>query len=257
MKARDLYDLAGKVAIVTGARRGIGAAIAVLFAEAGADVTVCDIESETGELEAIAAGVRETGRRSLAVRADVAVKADVENVVGKTFAEFGQIDILVNNAGMGIGNRVLEIGEEDWDRTVAVNLKGTMLFCQAAGRHMVERKSGCIINIASIAGLKAVREFARPYAASKAGVIMLSRELARELGPHGIRVNAIAPGGIRTEMMRWLWEDAERLKAATAGTLLGRMGEPEEVASVALFLASEGAAWITGQVIRVDGGTLA
>jgi NAD(P)-dependent dehydrogenase (short-subunit alcohol dehydrogenase family) len=152
---------------------------------------------------------------------------------------------------------VLSITEEDWDRTMEINLKGSMLFCQAAGKHMAGQKSGCIINIASIAGMKAIRDFARPYAASKAALIMLTRELAHELGQYNIRVNAIAPGSIRTEMMKSVWADPDRMRALQVSSFLGRMAEPEEVASVALFLASDGANWITGQAIRVDGGTLA
>ena len=257
MKVSDLYSLQDRVAIVTGARRGIGAAIALMLAEAGAHVVVCDIEIDSGELADVTQKIAQMGRRSLALKADVSVKTEVETVVAKTLAEFGQINILVNNAGSGRGFGVLDISEEDWDRTMAVNLKGTMLFCQAAGRHMAERRAGCIVNIASIAGMKAIRERARPYAASKAATIMLTRELARELGPYNIRVNAVAPGSIRTEMMRSVWTDAERMKALAASSFLGRMAEPEEVASVVLFLVSDGAAWITGQAVRADGGTLA
>jgi NAD(P)-dependent dehydrogenase (short-subunit alcohol dehydrogenase family) len=257
MKVADLYTLTDKVAIVTGARRGIGAAIALMFAEAGAHVVVCDCIIEGGELEGVAGKIREICRRSIAIQADVSIKADVENVVQKTIAEFGRIDILVNNAGSGRGHKLLEATEEDWDETIAVNLKGTMFFCKEAGKHMMERQSGCIINIASIAGLKAVRDYVRPYAASKAAVIMLSRELARELGPYNIRVNAIAPGGILTESMRSTPGDPERLRQLVTGSFLGRMAEPEEIASAVLFLVGDGAAWITGQVLRVDGGLLA
>ncbi|MDP2919901.1 MAG: SDR family oxidoreductase [Dehalococcoidia bacterium] len=257
MKVADLYSLTDKVAVVTGARRGIGAAIALTYAEAGAHVAMCDIEMADGELDAVAQKINELGRKSLALKADVSVNTDVQYVVRKTIEEFGRIDILVNNAGSGKGTRLLETTEEDWDHTLAVNLKGTVLFCREVGKHMVERQSGCIINIAAIGGLKAIRDYVRPYAAAKAAVIMLSREFAREVGPFNVRVNAIAPGGIRTELTRSIWGDPERLKQATAGTFMGRMAEPEEVASVALFIAGEGAAWITGQVIRVDGGALA
>jgi NAD(P)-dependent dehydrogenase (short-subunit alcohol dehydrogenase family) len=257
MKVSDLYDLTDKVAIVTGARRGMGAAIAEMFAAAGAHVVVCDIEVEDGALEAVAERIRSLGRRSLALKADVSVKDDVGRVVKETIREFGQIDILVNSAGSSRDGRVLEISEEEWDRTMDVNLKGVMLFCQAAGRHMVERQRGCIINIASIAGMKAVANHARPYAASKAAVIMLSRELAKEFGPHNIRVNAISPGTVRTELMKPVWGNPERMRVIAATSFLGRIAEPEEIASVVLFLASEGAGWITGQTIRVDGGTLA
>jgi len=250
-------SLQGKVAIVTGSRRGIGEGTALIFAEAGADVVVSDAVVEGGELEAVADKIKKLGRRCLALQADVSLKADVDNVVRKTLDEFGAIDILVNNAGTGVGKPLMEVNEEEWDRVIDVNLKGCYLFCQAVGRGMIDRKRGNIINIASVEGFKAVRPVANPYASSKAGIMLLTRGLAWELGPHNIRVNAIAPGGVRTEMLRPLWSNPEALKLFETRTALGRMAEPADIASVALFLASDASSYITGQTIIVDGGFLA
>ena len=268
-------SLEGKVALVTGAKRGIGRAIALAFAEAGADVAVCDYVIEDGELEAVAEEIQRLGRRSLAVQTDVSRKAEVDNLVQRVVAELGAIDILVNNAGIsGLGD-LSATQEEAWDRVIDVNLKGCYLCSQAVGQGMVERKKGNIINIASVEGLRGgvvVRAFMslaqvpqptgpilspRPYNISKAGLIMLTRVLARQLGGYGIRVNAIAPGGIRTEMIRFLWDDPERLKQLEAQVPLGRIGEPEDMAGVALFLASEASSYVTGQTIVADGGLLA
>jgi NAD(P)-dependent dehydrogenase (short-subunit alcohol dehydrogenase family) len=251
-------SLEGKVAIVTGARRGNGEAIALTLAEAGADVAVCDLVVEDGLLEAVGKKIRGFGRRSLTVQADVRQKTDVDNMVQRVMDEFGVIDILVNNAGVFIAGEVLDFSEEDWDKTIDINIKGYYLCSQAVGRRMVERKGGNIISIASTNSFVLAKEEG-PYSISKAGVVMLTKGLAKELASYNIRVNAIAPGWIRTEMSREIWSqpESEYAKQELAKILLGRLGEPSEVANVALFLASEASSFITGATIIVDGGFIA
>ena len=248
-------SLKGKVALVTGSRRGIGRAIALAFAEAGADVAVCDNVVEGGELGVVAEEIQGLGRRSLAIQADVGRKADVDNLVREVMDQFSAIDILVNNAGIGGESTLFEASEDEWDRVIDINLKGHYLCSQAVGKGMVERRGGNIIGIASIWGTRA--NMGRPYSVSKAGVIMLTRVLARELGQYNIRVNAIAPGAIKTELTRGMWDDPEYLKQLEAQIMLGRIAEPSEIASVALFLASEASSYITGTTIVTDGGMLA
>lgn len=257
MAVCDLFSLIDRVAIVTGARRGIGAATALMFAEAGADLVISDVETSTGELEVVAEKARRFGRRALAVKCDVSLKADVDAMVQKAIEAFDKVDILVNNAGAGKGGSLLECCEADWDFTLGVNLKGCYLCCQAVARHMVERKTGNIININSVESLRAVYETSHAYAVSKAGMNLVTRGLARELARNGIRVNEIAPGSIKTEMMKHVWSDPERMERLRTMSLWGRMAEPEEVASVALFLASDAASWVNGHTLVVDGGYMA
>jgi len=257
MGVTDLFSLKDRVAIVTGARRGIGAATALMFAEAGADVVVSDVEAGTGELEAVAGKIRQLGRRALVLKCDVSLKADVDAMVQKAIDTFGKIDVLVNNAGAGRGGSLLQCSEADWDYTLGINLKGCYLCCQAVARHMIERKSGTIVNINSVESLRAVCETSHAYAVSKAGMNLVTRGLARELAKNGIRVNEIAPGSIKTEMMKHVWSDPERMERLRTMSLWGRMAEPEEVASAALFLASDAASWVNGHTLVVDGGYMA
>ncbi len=249
-------SLEGKVAIVTGGGTGIGRSIALEFAKAGADVVVASRRLPV--LEKVAEEIRALGRRSLAVRTDVSQKADVDNMVQRVMDEFGAIDILVNDAGIVVPCSLLETEEDDWDKIFDINLKGCQLCSQAVGRIMVERKRGNIISIASTNSFVVGKEEA-PYSISKAGVVMLTRGLAKELADYNIRVNAIAPGWIRTEMSREIWSqpESEYAKQELAKILLGRLGEPSEVANVALFLASDLSSYITGTTIVVDGGELA
>ncbi len=251
-------SLEGQVAIVTGGRRGMGRAIALAFAEAGADVAVCDIVAEGGEMEVVVEEIKKLGRRSLAVQTDVTKKAQVDNLVQRVMDEFGVIDILVNNAGIIVSAPLLEHSEEDWDKVIDTDLKGYYLCCRAVGKKMVERKKGNIINIASEQAIKG-RSGSPVYAIAKAGVAMLTRMLARELARYSIRVNAIAPGLVRTDFTKRAWSDPERLKEVIAdiNIPLGRIAEPSDIASVALFLASDAASYITGDIIVVDGGLLA
>ena len=250
------FSLEGRVALVTGARRGIGKGIALAMAGAGADVAVCDNVVEGGELEAVAEEIQGIGRRSLAVQTDVSKKSEVDNLVKRVEDELGPIDILVNNAGIGRGSVLIEQKEEDWQAVIDVNLTGCYFCSQAAGKRMVERRKGNIINISSGAG---IRGFAgrNAYNVSKAGVIMITKVLARDLAKHGVRVNAIAPTNLRTEMTRGLWENPQALAAEEARIPLGRLGTVEDMTGPAIFLASDASSYITGDTIVVDGGQLA
>ena len=249
------FTITDKIALITGGRTGMGKAFALAFAEAGADIAICSRTDEGGELEAVAAEIRKLGQRALAIRADVSRRDDVENMVKKAIAELGNIDILINNAGILIRGPLLEAEEDVWDKVIDTNLKGCYLCSQAVGRTMVKRKKGSIINIASIAGLSSMT-LRIAYSISKAGVIMLTRVLARELGSHNIRVNAIAPGTVRTRMNESLIGSPDFRKTLT-NTPLGRFGEVGDITGAALFLASDAASWITGHTLLVDGGYLA
>jgi len=250
------FSLQGKVAVVTGSRRGIGKAIALTFAQAGADVAVCDYIVEGGELEAVAEEIRGLGRRSLAVQTDVSKKSDVDNMVKKVTDELGPIDILVNNAGTYRGSVLIQQTEEDWNAVIGTNLTGCFLCSQAVGRGMIERRKGNIINIASGAG---IRGFAgrNSYNVSKAGVIMVTKVLARDLAKYGIRVNALAPTNLKTDMTRGIWENPKTLAAEEARIPLGRLGEVDDMAGPALLLASDASGYITGHTIVLDGGSMA
>ena len=250
-------SMEGKTAIVTGARRGIGEATALAFAEAGADVAICDWVVEGGELAAVADKIEKLGRRSVVVQVDVSRKADVDNMVQQAMDAFGAIDILVNNAGISSGTPFLEMSEDEWDSVISVHLKGCYLCGQAVAKIMVEQKKGNIINIASVEGLRSVRRTANPYPSAKAGIMLLTRGLAWELGPYNIRVNAIAPGAIRTEMLRDAWSDPIASKILEGLIPLGRMAEPREIANVALFLASDVSSFVTGHTIVADAGLMA
>lgn len=249
-------SLVGKAAIITGGRRGIGRAVALALAEAGADVALGDRVVEDGELEAVAAEIKKMGRRSLAVQADITRKTEVDGLVKKTVAELGSIDILVNNAAMNIRVPLLELKEEGWDRVIDTDLKGCYLCSQAAGRVMVEQKRGSIINIASTAAMDTTPEMGA-YCIAKAGVVMLTRILAIELSRYNIRVNAVAPSLVKTKFSQPLWAEAETLKKIESEIPLGRLAEPEDIVGPVLFLASEASAYITGHTIVVDGGSIA
>lgn len=251
------FSLQGKVAIVTGAKRGMGREIALTFAEAGADVAVCGRFMKDGQLEAVAGEIRKLGRRSLAIEVDISVKAQVDHAVQKAIDEFGRIDILVNNAAILIKRPILEFSEDDYDRLMDTDLKGYFLFSQAAGKRMAERHQGVIVNIASNAGLQYTAKIPGLgiYSVAKAGVIMLTTALAKELGPYGIRANAIAPTSTRTPMSI-IWSSPEAEKDIASSIPLGRAAEPADQAAAALFLASDAASLISGVTLRVDGGQL-
>ena len=250
------FSLAGEVAVVTGGRRGIGRAIALAFAEAGADVAVGDVVAEDGQLEEVAEEIKRLGRRSLAVRVDTTSKADVDNMVQQVTDQLGAIDILVNNAGVNITKPFLDLSEDEWDKVIDVDLKGYFLCAQAVGRIMAERKKGNIINIASQFAFKSVTG-AGVYGIAKVGVVMLTRVLARELGSYGIRANAIAPGMVKTEFNRHIWSNSAFFEKLVASIPLGRVAEPDDLVGAALFLASDASRHVTGHTLVVDGGGIA
>lgn len=242
--------LDGRTALVTGASRGIGRAVALGLAEAGADVAV-NYLTQRAAAEEVAAEIRNMGRRCLVVPGDVASADDARRMVDQVLAEWGRLDILVNNAGVTRDDLLVRMKEEDWDTVLNVDLKGAFLVTRAAARAMLRQRWGRIINISSVIGLMGNAGQAN-YAAAKAGLIGFTRALARELGSRNITVNAVAPGFILTDMTERLPQEVkDRLLARVA---LGRFGRPEEVATVVTFLAGEAAGYITGQVIAVDGG---
>ncbi len=252
------YSLKGKVALITGAKRGIGKEIALAFAKAGADLAICTRTIEDNQLKRVADEVRDIGRHSLAIRTDISKKIDVENMIRQVIGEFGFIDILVNNAGI-TGEReekglLLNSSEDNYDQFLGTNLKGYFLCSQAVGKIMVQRQRGVIINISSAGGLK-VPQFPGLgiYAITKAGVNMLTKVLAKELAPFNIRVNAIAPASVKTPMSI-TWDNLKAEKRLAASIPLGRVGQTNDIASLALFLASDASSFITGDVIMADGG---
>ena len=244
--------LTGKVALVTGAGRGIGRAIAKALAQEGASLVLHHLESAQGAAEAAEEAGR-LGVPTLVARADVSLAPAVRNMFEEIHRTFGRLDILVNNAGVFSRVPLLEVAEAHWDRVLDVNLKGTFLCAQAAARVMLAQQSGAIVNLASGGDLspRPGYETSAPYAASKAGVIMLTRRLALELAPH-VRVNAVAPGIIES---RPGWSEDVR-KRLGAVSLLGRVGTPEAVAGAVVFLVTDDAASITGHTLVVDGGTV-
>ena len=243
-------DLTEKVAIVTGSGRGIGRAIALRLAKAGASVVINDI-GDMAPAEGVAADIREMGSGSMVVSADVSQSADVTGMVDRVVSEYGRVDILVNNAGITRDQLIVRMPEEDWDKVLGINLKSVFLCTKAVLRPMMKQRQGRIVNIASIVGLIGNAGQAN-YAAAKAGIIGLTRTIAKEGAPRGITANAVAPGFIDTPMTQQLPEDrkAELMKQG----LLGYLGTPEDVAEAVVFLASDAARYITGQVLTVDGG---
>ena len=242
-----------KVALVTGASRGIGRAIALAFAREGADV-VLNCSASVKSADEVAQEIKRLGQRAMVIQADVANKADVDEMVKKVVAEFGKIDILVNNAGMAVVGASAELEESVWRRGIDVLLNGVFFCSQAAGKEMIKRRSGKIINITSINGIGAFPERAC-YGSAKAGVTQLTRTLGCEWAKYNINVNAIAPGYVRTHLVEDLAEkgkiDIEELATRTP---LGRLAKCEEIADAVVFLASEESKYIEGQTIVVDGG---
>ena len=242
--------LEGKRAIVTGGSMGIGASIAKVLARQGADVAINYRKHDT-EARQVVAEIESLGRKGLAIKADVANFADAQRMVDEVKEKFGGLDILVNNAGINRDSVIWKMTEQQWDEVLDTNLKGYFNYIHAAVGIFREQKSGKIVNVTSINGLRG--KFGQTnYSASKAGIIGLTKALARELGKSNVNVNAVAPGLIETEMMKDAPETVK--EAALAEIVLGRLGKPEEVAEVIAFLCSEAARHITGEVIRVDGG---
>jgi glucose 1-dehydrogenase len=247
-----VMKLAGKCALVTGSSSGIGRAIAQAFAREGADVVV-HYDREKDEADEVVVELDKLGRRATAIQADVGVTAEAQRLVGDAIKALGHLDILVNNAGVEVRGPFVDVTEELYDFVLGVNLKGAFFAAQAAARHMIERGGGRIINITSIHEDVAFLEFAT-YAASKGGMRMLMRAVCQELAPHGITVNDIAPGAIATPINKRTLGDGNLLQELQSVIPAGRLGEPEEVAAVAVFLASDEAAYVTGSTYCVDGG---
>lgn len=251
--------LENKVAIITGAAKGIGRAIAQRFADDGAKVVIADIDTEGGE--SLEESLRADGAEALFVSCNVARRLDVHNLLAATLDQYGSVDILVNNAGVVAEADFLEIEEETFDRVLATNLKGGFLAGQAVARQMVKQieageAPGTIINMSSINAVFALASQV-PYSISKGGVQQLTRVMALSLAPHGIRVNAIGPGSITTEMLDRVMSDDKARRTILSRTPMGRIGDPKEIAAVAVFLASDEASYITGQTVYADGGRLA
>lgn len=243
--------LKDKVALITGAGRGIGEATALKFAKEGAKVVVCDIQLESAEQTA--QKIKELGGEAVAVKVDVTKRDEVDGLIQKAIDEFGRLDILVNNAGITADAKFLKMAEEDFDKVVAVNLKGVYLCGQAAAKVMVEQGNGVILNASSVVGLYG--NFGQTnYAATKFGVIGMTKTWAKELSPKGVRVNAVAPGFILTPMTEKMPEKVLNMMKDKAP--IKRLGTPEDVANAYAFLASDEASFITGAVLSVDGGVV-
>ena len=257
--APEISDLNGKVAIVTGAAgvKGIGRATALALAKAGADVAVCDLYVKKGDLdlEGTANAIRKLKRRSIAIQTDITREDDVVNLVEKVVKEFGRLDIFVNNAGVMLQAPLTDLTAELWSKVIDTNLKGVLFCCREAAKVMIKQKSGCIVNIASVGGMRG-SPAEIPYGISKAGVFQLTRGVAQELAPYGIRVNGIAPGLIATDLGPHCGANPEMEKKIfeSAHIPLGRVGDPSDIADVVVFLSSEASRYMTGTTIPVDGG---
>ena len=247
-------DLSGKTAVVIGGVSGIGRAIAFGLAEAGADVVPTSRRRDL--VEQTASEIRTLGRRSVVCPSDVLDRTSLEEVLARTIETFGKVDILVNSAGRTKRAPTLDLSEEDWDAILETNLTGTLRAAQVFGRHMLQRGYGRIIHIASIASFVSLYEVAA-YAASKAAVASLTKSLALEWGPRGVCVNAIAPGVFPTELNRSLLEGTERGREFLTRIPMQRFGDVGELCGAAIFLASDSASYVTGEILVVDGGTLA
>ncbi len=244
--------LEGKAAVVTGGGRGIGRAICVAFAKEGADVVV-NYASKDQPAQEVVEMIKKAGRKGVAVKGNVAVKADADRIIQTAIDNFGKIDILVNNAGVSKPNMLYKMTEEQWNEVIDIHLKGPFLCIQAASKFMMEKKYGRIINVTSAAGMFGTKGQIN-YASAKGGIIALTKSAARELASGGITVNVVQPGYVSTEMTEKIRTDP-KLKEIYAGrVLLGRFAEPEEVSPAFVYLASDEASYITGQILCVDGG---
>ncbi len=249
---REIFSLTGKAAIVTGGAIGLGRTMAEYLAAFGANVAIVDLD-EAGAVKAARQIASDCSVRAIGLRCNVASVKEVQAAVEKTVAELGTVDILLNNAGINVREPALDVSEEHWDRIIDVNLKGMFFFAQAVGRVMVPRGSGKIINMSSIQGVIA-HKLRSAYAASKGGVIALTRQLATEWAPYNVQVNSIAPSFFVTPMNKPLFDDKEFSAFIDSHTPLGRPGQPEELGGAVVFLASAASSFVTGHTILVDGG---
>jgi len=249
--------LDNRIAVITGGGTNIGKGIALEFAKEGADVVVSS--RSMANLEKVAEEIKSLGRRSLAIATDVRVKEQVQNMIKRTLDEFGRIDILVNNSGITRRALIVDMSQEDWDDVIATNLTGVFYCLQAVARQMMEQKYGKIINMSSISGVGGIAPTLANYSAVKAGVVQLTKAAARELGPYGINVNAIAPGAVESTiyLARRTPEEVEDwLEYARKVALMGRIGTPEDIAKLAVYLASDDSSFICGETIVIDGGRI-
>jgi len=252
-----MLELKDKVAIITGARRGMGKSHALKLAKVGAKVVVSDISQE--ECQLVVDEIKKEKGEAIAVKCDATKKEEVDNMIKAAVDKWGKVDILVNNAGICQFKPFLELTEEEWDRTLNINLKGYFLCAQAAAKEMAKQKSGVIINIASVAMGQQGIGFPNivHYCASKGGIVGMTEALAVELAPYNIRVNAISPGMIETPMIDPVKQDPKIMEAMLARVPMRRVGKPEEVSNLVLFLASDVSSYMTGSTVVIDGGWLA
>lgn len=251
-----LFDITGKIVIVTGGGRGLGATLAHGFATAGAHVVIGDQDEQTAQTSAD--NIRAGGGLAIAARCDITSEQDARALVDLAVQTYGRLDVLVNNAGINIPKPAEELTLDEWNRIVGVNLTGTFLCCQTGGAAMLRQGDGCIVNICSVHGhVGSYIHKAAAYNASKAGIINLTRSLALEWGERGVRVNGISPGALRTELMAQRLANAEYIRTWQERAAIKRVGAPEDIVGTAIFLASPAAAWLTGQILAVDGGWLA
>lgn len=248
--------LDGKCALITGGSRGIGRATALALAKEGCSVALSYVNNRD-KADEVVETIRRQNVQTIAVKCDLAAPSDIEQLFKTTLDKFGKLDILVNNAAIDYGTELLETTEEVWDRTLDVNLKGVFLCTQIAAKHMIPRRYGKIVNISSNSGFGIAVQGDAAYAASKAGVIQLTKTAAFELGRYGINVNCVAPGAVRTDMLKGNMDDqeyAEFIEARKKKSSLGMIGEPEDIANLVLFFASDDSRFITGKTLLIDGG---
>ena len=252
-----MFNLKNKIAIITGARRGMGRTHALALSRAGAKVVVSDISQE--ECQIVVDEIKEAGGEAMAVKCDVSKKEEVKDMIKKALDRWGKIDILINNAGIAQFVPFLEMTEEEWDRTININLKGYFLCAQAAAKEMAKQKSGVIVNIASVAMGQQGIGFPNivHYCASKGGIVGMTEALAVELAPYNIRVNVVSPGMIETPMIDPMKQDKKAIEGILNRVPLHRVGSPEEVSNLVLFLASDASSYMTGSTVIIDGGWLA